>query len=142
MKVELDLSAEQLNLLDENLKDCLLSLTDSQKIDIIKNYMDNQLENFREPKRNGWGDTKYEYSDFGKQMIEGLQDKLKDSLQKTALENEEIKNYMNETIEWLKENISKIMQEAISKYIIENLFYNKSELENKVRGVIWSMQRG
>lgn len=143
MKVELDLSAEQLNLLDENLKDCLLSLTDSQKEDIIKNYINTQLESFRKPKQSEyWDSTKYEYTDFGKQMIDGLRDKLADSIKQTSLENEEVKKCMNETIDWIKKNIKNIIQESISNYIINNIFYNKSELQNIVSNTVWRMQNG
>ena len=136
MKVELDLSVEQLSLLDKSLKDCLLSLTDEQKIQLLQNYINDQLESFREFKTDStyWGNsTKYVYTDFGKQVIEGLSGKIEKSITKEMLNNKEIKQYMNEVIEQVKRNLQSSIEKAISDYIVNNLFFNKEDIREEIR---------
>lgn len=135
MKVELDLDANQLELLDKGLKDCLLSLSEEQQVMLIQNYMNAQFEDFKKPKDkiSYWNNTEYEYTDFGKQVIETLSDKIEASITTSIFEKENVKQLIDEKIEEVIKNIPAIIESSISKYIINNLFRDKATLENEIR---------
>lgn len=58
MKVELDLSTEQLNELDKGLTDLLKTLTDEQKTVIVKEYLQKQMDNNFYTESGGFYNTK------------------------------------------------------------------------------------
>ena len=143
MKVELDLSAEQLTLLDTSLKDCLLSLTTKQKTDLLQNYINTQLESFRvEKPYEGYYRSRpeYEYTDFGKQITDKMSSRIEKAITDKMLSNEELTKYIDEVIENVKKNLQETIESSISKYIIEHLFQDKNSLEDEIRNTIYRMR--
>lgn len=132
MKIELEVNSDQLKLLDSGLKELLLNLTEEQKIELLQNYIDKQLENFRVLKQHSyWGSTsEYEYTDFGKQVIDGLRDKIADCITDDVLNKPEIKEYMGSIVNDMKQDLPEIIQKSIIQYIINNLFTDKVGIEH------------
>ena len=91
MKVELDLSAEQLQELDNGLMNLIKTLSEDQKTEIVKSYLQNK---------------------------------------------------MNEIIEYIIRNLQEIIEQSISKYIVDNLFASKYMLDEQIKRTIWDMKNG
>lgn len=142
MKVELDLSAEQLTLLDTSLKDCLLSLTAKQKTELLQNYINTQLESFRvEKKSDYWRSTpEYEYTDFGKQITDKMSDRIEKAITDKMLDNEELTNYINEVIANVRKNLQHTIESSISTYIINHMFQDKDSLQSEIMRTIYNMR--
>ena len=143
MKVELDLSAEQLTLLDTSLKDCLLSLTAKQKTELLQNYINTQLESFRvEKPYEGYYRSRpeYEYTDFGKQITDKMSDRIEKAITDKMLDNEELTNYINEVIANVRENLQHTIESAISTYIINHMFQDKDSLQSEIMNTIYNMR--
>lgn len=66
MKIELEVSAEQLKELDKGLNNLLLNLNEEQQVQLIQGYLNKQFQDLYE-KDSYWSNT--ELTDFGKQLI-------------------------------------------------------------------------
>ena len=133
MKVELNLSTEQLKDLDDNVTNLLNNLTDEQKIEIIKNYINFQFDKLSYThKDNFWGDKK-EISEFGRKLITGLQDQITNSVSEEIMNDENLKSFINETIDNVKKDLPNIIETSISKYIVDNLFNSYHDIQEAIR---------
>ena len=130
MKIELEVNSEQLKLLDSGLKDLLTGLTEEQQVQLLQNYINNQLEGFRKRKETTyWGaDPEYEYTDFGKQVIDGLQDRIQEGITQSILDKPTVQEYINETIQQVEQKLPEIIEKAIIQYTVDNLVSNKQEI--------------
>lgn len=130
MKIELEVDSEQLKLLDSGLKDLLTGLTEEQQIQLLQNYINNQLEGFRKRKETTYwrAEPEYEYTNFGKQVIDGLQDRIQESITQSILDKPTVQEYINETIQQVEQKLPDIIEKAIIQYAIDNLFSNKQEI--------------
>ena len=125
MKVELDLSTEQLQKLDDNLTNLLDNLTEEQRIEIIKSYINFQFDKLTYTYKTSWGNEQKELSKFGKDLVTGLQDLITKSISTEILEHENIKEIIEANIKEVENNIYNIISSAISRYIIDNLFTSR-----------------
>ena len=121
MEIRLDLSTEQLAYLDKDLTVLLKELTDEQKIEILKAYMINKFENWET--KNSWGSTVL--TDFAKEIIKGLQEKICDSITEDVLQDENLKKAMKEVTKQVKKELGHTIEAGIINYIVSNLFNNK-----------------
>ena len=130
MKIELEVNSEQLKLLDWGLKDLLTGLTEEQQVQLLQNYINNQLEGFRKRKETTYwrADPEYEYTDFGKQVIDGLQDRIQESITQSILDKPTVQEYINETIQQVEQKLPEIIEKSIIQYAVDNLFSNKQEI--------------
>lgn len=128
MKVELDLSEEQLKGLDEDLTSVLKNLSEEQKISIIQAYLIDKFNKFEYTYTTSWGSKETKISDFGKQLIDGLQNKIEDSISNKILEDEKLKSFIKDTIDNVEANLQNTIEKAISEYITENLFSNTNKI--------------
>ena len=138
MKVELEVNGEQLKDLNDNVKDFLLSLTDEQKIKLFQNYINQEMDSFRQridSYRYG-SYIKYEYTDFGKQLIDGLQDKISQIISNDILNKEEIKELIEEHTEKILDRMESIVEKSIIKYITDNLFSSKEKIKDLISSEI------
>lgn len=141
MKVELDLSAEQLQELDNGLINLIKTLSEDQKTEIVKSYLLNKMdENFYE-QTNSFYSSK-QLTDFGKTVVDGLREKVADNITNDILSNKDLIDKMNEIIEYTTRDLQEIVESAISKYIVDNLFSNKYMIEEQIRRTIWDMKNG
>lgn len=130
MKIELEVDSEQLKLLDSGLKDLLTGLTKEQQIQLLQNYINNQLEGFRKRKETTYwrAEPEYEYTDFGKQVIDGLQGRIQEGITQSILDKPTVQEYINETIHQVEQKLPEIVEKAIIQYTVDNLFSNKQEI--------------
>lgn len=128
MKVELDLSEEQLKGLDEGLTSVLKNLSEEQKISIIQAYLIDKFNKFEYTYTTSWGSKETKISDFGKQLIDGLQNKIEDSISNKILKDEKLKSFIKDTIDNVEANLQNTIEKAISEYITENLFSNTDKI--------------
>lgn len=128
MKVELDLSEEQLKRLDEDLTSVLKNLSEEQKISIIQAYLIDKFNKFEYTYTTSWGSKETKISDFGKQLIDGLQNKIEDSISNKILKDEKLKSFIKDTIDNVEANLQNTIEKAISEYITENLFSNTDKI--------------
>ena len=141
MKVELDLSTEQLENLDKGLTDTLLNLNDEQKVTIIQTYLNEKFDNFYRTYTNSWGSTTREISEFGKELTNNLQNKIKEAVADKILEKEEVTNIIDENINKIEGDLQSIIKEAISKYIIDHLFSDQDKIRQNINEEIWHRQQ-
>ena len=128
MKVELDLSEEQLKRLDEDLTSVLKNLSEEQKISIIQAYLIDKFNKFEYTYTTSWGSKETKISDFGKQLIDGLQNKIEDSISNKILKDEKLKSFIKDTIDNVEANLQNTIEKAISEYITENFFSNTDKI--------------
>lgn len=128
MEIRLDLSTEQLAYLDKDLTALLKELTDEQKIEIIKAYMQSKFKDWET--LNYYGSP--ELSNFAKGVMEGLQEKINEAITKDILEDEKMVEVINDITKNVKENMGKTICEGITHYIASNLFNSKEDVEDQI----------
>lgn len=139
MKVELDLSTEQLQELDKGLLDLLKTLNDDQKVQLIRAYLENKMDENLYIKHDSYYNSK-ELSSFGKEIFDGLQERIKDSIIDRLFDNEDLQSDLNDIVNRLKKNLYEIVESSISSYIINNLFTHQSDLQQQIQQTIWTMR--
>lgn len=139
MKVELDLSTEQLQELDKGLLDLLKTLNDDQKVQLIRAYLENKMDENLYIKKDSFYSSK-ELSSFGKEIFDGLQERIKDSITDRLFDNEDLQSDLNDIVNRLKKNLYEIVESSISSYIINNLFTHQSDLQQQIQQTIWTMR--
>ena len=139
MKVELDLSTEQLQELDKGLLDLLKTLNDDQKVQLIKAYLENKMDENLYIKKDSFYSSK-ELSSFGKEIFDGLQERIKDSITDELFNNEDLQSDLDDIVNRLKKNLYGIIESSISSYIINNLFRHQDDLQQQIQQTIWSMR--
>ena len=137
MKVELELTEQQLKELDNGLNNLLQNLSEKQKLEIVKAYMIKQFDGIYYEKIDTWGCTRTELTDFGRTLIKELQDKItqaaSDKIIEQLLENKEINN----CIKLVEKDLPQIIEKSISQYIVDNLFRNKNDLQQQIYEIIY-----
>lgn len=137
MKVELELDGEQLQLLDKGLKECLTSLTDEQKVVLLQGYINTQLEGFRELKSNGYYNSNYVYTDFGKQVVDGLRSSVEKAIVKEMLEQENVRQEIEKVKKEVLPKLTRLVEEGIVKLVVERVFVNPHDLEGIISESIY-----
>ena len=141
MKVELDLSAEQLQELDNGLTNLIKTLSEDQKTEIVKSYLQNKMDENFYSKQDSIYSSK-QLSNFGKEVVEGLREKVADNITDDILSNKDLTDKMDEITKYIIRNLQEIIEQSISKYIVDNLFANKYMLDEQIRRTIWDMKNG
>lgn len=140
MKVELDLSTEQLSELDKGLSNLLKTLTDEQKTEIVKEYLQNQMSNNFYKKHEGYFSNSYtELSDFGKKVMDGLQKKVAENITNNLFEDEEITKRIEDTTSRIIKNIDEIITKSLVTYIINNLFRDTNSIQYQIENTVNNM---
>ena len=137
MKVEIDLGEEQLKLLDESMSNLLENLTEEQKTKILSDYITNKFNNIEEETTNYYGRKENCLTDFGKQLVDNLQNKITKVVSDKVLENESAKKIINDSVNAVVENIDEIVQKSITTYIVENLFLSESKMIDTVSRMVY-----
>ena len=134
MKVEIDLSAEQLAYLDRDLTGFIKSMNDEQKLEILKGYM---LQNLKFEKSSSSYYNNKQLTEFAQEVVNGLKAKICDSITKDILEDENLKKAMHEVVEDVKKDLGRTIQAGIMEYIISNLFNSKDDIKQTIYPEIW-----
>lgn len=138
MKIELEVSAEQLKELDKGLNNLLLNLNEEQQVQLIQGYLNKQFQDLYE-KDSYWSNT--ELTDFGKQLIQGLQEQISKSITDKLLEQENVKKEMDEITQKVLDTLPDIIPKAITEYIVGNLFQNRGEINTMINTVYWENKK-
>lgn len=138
MKVELDLSATQLEELDKSLTNLMENLTDEQRIEIVKSYVNFQFDKLEYSYHDDyWNRDKKEISEFGKKLIEGLQNQIVNSISEEIMKDEDLRKFIDETVNNIIKDLPEIIEESITKYVVENLFSSKYAIDEQIRRTLW-----
>ena len=130
MKVELEVSNTQLEALDKDLTTFLSTLTDDQKLTLLGKYLETQFKGIYDFD-NSWGQRTL--TSFGKEIIDGLQDKIANVyIENYYLNNEELKAKLDEYTENIKQHLPDVLREAIANYITMNLFHSSNEISQMI----------
>ena len=134
MKIELEVSAEQLKELDKGLNNLLLNLNEEQQVQLIQGYLNKQFQDLYE-KDSYWSNT--QLTAFGKELIQGLQEQISKSVTSKLLEQENVKKEMDEITQKVLDTLPDIIPKAINEYIVGNLFQNKGEISTMINTIYW-----
>lgn len=140
MKVELDLSAEQLQELDKGLTELLKTLSSEQKTEIVKTYLETKMDEGFYTRKDSFYNSRNELSSFGQEVINGLQDKIKENISDKLFSNEVIKEKIDEILKSTTNNLESIIETAISTYVVNNLFTHQQDLQQQIRNTIYDMR--
>lgn len=134
MKVELDLSTEQLNELDKGLANLIETLSDEQKTEIVKSYLNDKMDKGFYREVSGWSHNSYtELTEFGKKVIDGLKEKVSENITNDLLQNKVLVEKMEDVSNYVEEHISEIVVKSLVTYISTNLFYNRFDVNNQIQ---------
>ena len=134
MKIELEIKDTQLEALDKDLTTFLSTLTDDQKLTLLGKYLETQFRGIYSFD-NSWGQTTL--TDFGRQIINGLQNKIANVyIENYYLNNEELKTKLDEYVENIKKELPNVIREAIANYITNNLFNSTNEISYMIQNGI------
>lgn len=134
MKIELEVSAEQLKELDKGLNNLLLNLNEEQQVQLIQGYLNKQFQDLYK-KDSYWSNT--ELTAFDKELIQGLQEQISKSITSKLLEQENVKKEMDEITQKVLDTLPDIIPKAITEYIVGNLFQNKGEINTMINNIYW-----
>lgn len=134
MKIELEVSAEQLKELDKGLNNLLLNLNEEQQVQLIQGYLNKQFQDLYK-KDSYWSNT--ELTVFGKELIQSLQEQISKSITSKLLEQENVKKEMDEITQKVLDTLPDIIPKAITEYIVGNLFQNKGEINTMINNIYW-----
>lgn len=133
MKVELEVSENQLKELDKDLTEFMKNLDDEQKLTLLGEYLQKQCENLLFT--NSWGNR--ELTDFGGKLINGLKEQVSNLyIENYFLNNEELKQKLDEHLRDVEEHLTETINEAITRYIIQHLFMDTNSLSIMVNNQI------
>jgi hypothetical protein len=139
MKVELDLSTEQLEGLDKSLSEVLLKLTDEQYTQILSEYIRTQFKEMFTVYTTSWGSKEKKLSDFGKQLLDNLQKNIEAAITKELLADEALQAQLDPIKEDIRKNLGKTVQSAIVEHVMYKVFTDKYEIMNNVNNSIAHM---
>lgn len=138
MKVELDLSTTQLEELDKSLTNLLENLTDEQRVEIVKSYINFQFDKLEYSYHDDyWNRDKKEISQFGKELIDGLQNQITNSISEEIMNDDKLKSFIKETVDNIIKDLPNIIEESITKYVVENLFTSRYAIDEQIRRTLY-----
>ena len=142
MKVELDLSTTQLEELDKSLTSLMENLTEEQQVEIVKSYINFQFDKLEYSYHDDyWNRDKKEISEFGKKLIEGLQNQIVNSISEEIMKDESLRSFIQETVNGIIKDLPNIIETSITRYIVDNLFSSKSNIDEQIRQTLYQMRR-
>lgn len=133
MKVELDLSSDQLRYLDNSLTELVKNLTEEQQITILNNYMQTQMENLIIKNK---GISCYSSSssttltELGQHLVNELQTRIAEAITDKVLETEDIKSLIDEYTKKVIDTLPSTIIESINQYIVDQIFLSKDRIQD------------
>lgn len=133
MKVELDLSSDQLRYLDNSLTELVKNLTEEQQITILNNYMQTQMENLMiKEKSTGYysSNSSTTLSELGQHLVNELQQQVAKAITDKVLETEDIKSLIDEYTKKIIDTLPSTIIESINQYIVDQIFLSKDRIQD------------
>ena len=131
MKIEIDVSVEQMQDLENDLRGFLHGLSEEQNTAIIQNFLQAQFDKlFYEKKDCGyWGNSSsFVLSDLGKTIVDGLKESVRKAITEELLADANLQKAIQDTVETTKNHLTDYVQEGIVKYTINEIFCDKSRV--------------
>lgn len=133
MKVELDLSSDQLRYLDNSLTELVKNLTEEQQITILNNYMQTQMENLiiKNKSTNFYSSSSsITLTELGQHLVNGLQARIADAITDKILETEDIKKLMEDYTKQVIDNLPSTIMKSINSYVVDQIFLSKDRMQD------------
>lgn len=133
MKVELDLSSDQLRYLDNSLTELVKNLTEEQQITILNNYMQTQMENLiiKNKSTNFYSSSSSTtLTELGQHLVNGLQARIADAITDKILETEDIKKLMEDYTKQVIDNLPSTIMKSINSYVVDQIFLSKDRMQD------------
>lgn len=148
MKVELDLSALQLKMLDESMTKLLENLTDEQKMTIVSNYINHKFDVMEEKNSLNYNSCAAYYrndetnlSAFGKELVSSLQGKITETVSKMVMEHENYNKIIEKNTTEVINKLPDILEKAISNHVAETLCNSKYGIESRIQTELWNIRQ-
>lgn len=132
MKIELEIDAEKLELLDSNLMDLLSNLSAEQKTEIIKSYLLHQFDKWEIVTTTSWGTKQSSLSTFANEIMSGLKDAIREDIFKEVMLDSSFVEQIGTLSKEIKEDFPNIIREAICNYVADNIFANKHSVRDQI----------
>jgi uncharacterized membrane-anchored protein YjiN (DUF445 family) len=136
MKIEIDLSVEQMKDLEEDLRGFIKGLSEEQHTAIIQNFLQAQFDElFYEKKDCGyWGNSSsFVLSDLGKTIVDGLKESVRKAITEDLIADANLQKAIQDTVEQTRNHLTDYVQEGIVKYTINEIFCDK----NRVMDIVY-----
>lgn len=132
MKLEIEVSEDQLKNLDEDLSTLLSTLSTDDKLKLIEAYL---FKKFDEGlyATNFYGSS--ELTTFGRKLVDGVDKYIGEHIVNEIIDTEGYKNIFDN----IMNNMQKIISESISKYVIEHLFMDKGCVQSMINHQIYDI---
>ena len=133
MKVELDLSSDQLRYLDNSLTELVKNLTEEQQITILNNYMQTQMENLiiKNKSTNFYSSSSSTtLTELGQHLVNGLQARIANAITDKILETEDIKKLMEDYTKQVIDNLPSTIMKSINSYVVDQIFLSKDRMQD------------
>ena len=132
MKIELEIDAEKLELLDASLTDLLAGISAEQKTEIIKSYLLHQFDKWETHSTTSWGEKKTTLSEFANHVIAGLKDSIRQEIFKEVMQDPSFVEQIGILSKEIKADFPNIIREAICAYVADNLFMNRNTVRDQI----------
>lgn len=132
MKIELEIDAEKLELLDANLTDLLASISAEQKTEIIKSYLLHQFDKWEVITTTSWGTKQSSLSTFANEVMSGLKNAIREDIFKEVMQDPSFSEQIGTLSKEVKEEFPNIIREAICAYVTDNLFANRHSVRDQI----------
>lgn len=133
MKVELDLSSDQLRYLDNSLTELVKNLTEEQQITILNNYMQTQMESLiiKNKSTNFYSSSSSTtLTELGQHLVNGLQARIAGAITDKILETEDIKKLMEDYTKQVIDNLPSTIMKSINSYVVDQIFLSKDRMQD------------
>lgn len=133
MKVELDLSSDQLRYLDNSLTELVKNLTEEQQITILNNYMQTQMENLiiKNKSTNFYSSSSSTtLTELGQHLVNELQARIADAITDKILETEDIKKLMEDYTKQVIDDLPSTIIKSINSYVVDQIFLSRDRIQD------------
>lgn len=128
MQVTINITDAQLRDLNSNLENFLDTLTDEQKLEIVKEYLSKELNNIVFS-QDYFGKR---LSTFGERIISGLQEQINAAIVSQTLDNPILKEELDKISSNVKNNLEETINKGIIDFVINEVFVNKDKCQNMI----------
>ena len=140
MKIELEVDAKQMEEISNDLSTFLKTLTDEQKMEILKGFAENQLHNIvNYSASTSMYDSRPIYDGkFTKIFADSLNNNIEEAIVKYFAECEDIIEAFKDKIQHIENHFDDICMQAIANFIADNILINKKDFVYDVMAQIRS----
>ena len=120
MKIELEIDAEKLELLDASLTDLLAGISAEQKTEIIKSYLLHQFDKWETVTTTSWGTKQSSLSAFANEVMSGLKSAIREDIFQEVMLDPSFVEQIGTLSKEIREDFPSIIREAICNYVADN----------------------